>query len=138
MDKKTIMGTNYARLSLKTQSQLKSAIANLPTKIQTSILGSKAMFESFNQWFEHFKILVTTTAPDPTNSDDTVDIFVQATWEDYFRSSLKVYEKKHFPGLLINYEDGSDDKDKDPSWLSQMFEYGFVKLIKLTSHNQIN
>ena len=138
MDKKTIMGTNYARLSLKTQSQLRSAIANLPTKIQTSILGSKAMFESFNQWFEHFKILVTTTAPDPTNSDDTVDIFVQATWEDYFRSSLKVYEKKHFPGLLINYEDGSDDKDKDPSWLSQMFEYGFVKLIKLTSHNQIN
>jgi len=42
-----------------------------------------------------------------------------------------VYEKKHpFPGLLINYDDGSyvavddlDDNDRDPNWLSQMFEY---------------
>ena len=122
MDKRTIMGTNYVRLSLKTQSQLRSAIANLPTKIQTSILGSKAMFESFDQWFEHFKILVTTTTPDPANSDDIDDNFIQATWEDYFGSSLRVYEKKHsFLGLLINYEDGSDDMDRDPNWLSQMF-----------------
>ena len=56
-----------------------------------------------------------------------------------------MYEKKHpFPGLLINYDDGSyvadddsnDDDIRDPSWLSQMFEYGFIKFIKLTSHNQ--
>ena len=73
------MGTNYARLSLKTQSQLRSATVNLPAGIQTSILGSKAMFESFDQWFKHFKILVITTTPDPANSDDTDDIFVQAT-----------------------------------------------------------
>ena len=33
MDKKTIMGTNYARLSLKTQSLLRSTIANLLTEI---------------------------------------------------------------------------------------------------------
>ena len=33
MDKLTIIGINYARLSLKTQSLLKSAIANLPTDI---------------------------------------------------------------------------------------------------------
>ena len=79
MDKRTIMGTNYARLSLKTQSQLRSAIVNLPAEIQTSILGSKAMFESFDQWFKHFKILVITTTLDPANSDDTYDIFVQAT-----------------------------------------------------------
>ena len=138
-DKRTIMGTNYARLSLKTQSQLRSAIANLPTEIQTSILESKAMFESFDQWFEHFKILVTTMAPNPANSDDTDDIFVQATWEDYFGSSLRVYEKKHmFLSLLINYKDRSDDTDRDPSWLSQMFKYGFIRLVKLTSQNQIN
>ena len=139
MDKRTIMGTNYARLSLKTQSQLRSAIVNLPAEIQTSILGSKAMFESSDQWFKHFKILVITTTPNPTNSDDTDDIFVQATWEGYFGSSLRVYEKKHlFPDLLIDYEDGSDDIDRDPSWLSQMFEYDFIRLIKLTSHNQIS
>ena len=24
----------------------------------------------------------------------------------------------------------------DPNWLSQMFEYGFIRFIKLTSHNQ--
>ena len=55
-----------------------------------------------------------------------------------------MYEKKHpFPGLLINYDDGSyvdaddsDDDDRDPNWLSQMFEYGFIRFIKLTSHNQ--
>ena len=46
MGKMTIMGTNYARLSLKTQNQLRSAIVNLPTDIQVRILGSKAMFES--------------------------------------------------------------------------------------------
>ena len=56
-----------------------------------------------------------------------------------------MYEKKHpFPSLLINYDNGSyftdedldDDDDKNPSWLSQMFEYGFIKFIKLTSHKQ--
>ena len=139
MDKKTIMGTEYARLSLKTQAFLRSAVANLPTEIQTSILGSKAMFESFDQWFKHFKILVTTTTLDPANSDDKDDIFVQTLWEDYFGSSLRVYEKQHpFTGLFINYKDVLDDTNRDPSWLSQMFEYGFIRLIKLTSHNQIN
>ena len=48
MDTRTIMGTNYARLSLKAQTLLRSAIANLPTEIQISILGCKAMFESFD------------------------------------------------------------------------------------------
>ena len=46
MDKKTIMGTDYARLSLKIQSLLRSVIANLPTDIQSHILESKAMFKS--------------------------------------------------------------------------------------------
>ena len=54
-----------------------------------------------------------------------------------------MYEKKHpFPGLLIDYDDGSyftdedsdDEDDRNPSWLSQMFEYGFIRFIKLTSH----
>ena len=44
MDKKTIMGTDYAKLSLKTQSLLKSVVANLPIDIQFRILESKAMF----------------------------------------------------------------------------------------------
>ena len=55
-----------------------------------------------------------------------------------------MYEKKHpFPGLLINYDDDSyvdandsNDDDIDPNWLSQMFEYGFIIFIKLTSHKQ--
>ena len=46
MDKMTIMGTDYVRLSLKTQNQLRSAVANLPSDIQNRILGSKAMTES--------------------------------------------------------------------------------------------
>ena len=87
------MGTNYARLSLKTQAKLRSVIANLSIEIQTNILGSKVMFEFFDQWFEHFKILVTTTAANLSNSNDTNDIFVQATWEEHFGSSLRMYEK---------------------------------------------
>ena len=149
MDKITIMGTDYTRLSLKTQSLLRSAIANLPTNIQFHILRSKAMSRSFDLWFEYFKILVTTTIPDPANSDDISDILEQADLEDHFGSSLKVYERKHlFLVLLVNYDDGSDvansydnvldldDVDRGPNWLSQMFEYGFIRLIKLTSPDQ--
>ena len=137
MDKKTIMGTNYARLSLKTQSLLKSAIANLPIDIQSCILESKAMFKSYHLWFEHFKTLVTTAIPDPANSDDFDDILQQADWKEHFGSSFRVYEKKHpFLGLLVNYDDGSNDAQRSPNWLSLMFEYGFIRLIKLTSHDQ--
>ena len=68
--------------------------------------------------------------------------FLQLEWEEHFGSTLKVYEKKHpFPGLLINYDDSSyiaddsdGDDDRDPYWLSQMFEYGFIRFIRLTSH----
>ena len=44
---------------------------------------------------------------------------------------------------MINYDDCSivandsdDSDDRDPHWLSQMFEYGFIMFIKLTSHYQ--
>ena len=107
------------------------------------------MFKSFDLQFEYFKTLVTTTIPNPANSDDLSDILEQADWEDHFGSSLRVYEKKHpFPSLLVNYDDGSDvannyddgsdldDADSGPNWLSQMFEYDFIKLIKLKSHDQ--
>ena len=94
------------------------------------------MSRSFDLWFEHFMILITTTVPNPANSDDLSDILERANWEEHFRSSLRVYEKKHqFPGLLVNYEDSSNDANRDPNWLSQMFEYGFIRLIKLTSHD---
>ena len=117
------MGTDYARLSFKTQSLLRSAIANLPTEIQLCILESKAMFRSFDLWFKYFKIPITTAAPDLANSDDLSDILEQAYWEEHFESSLRVYEKKHpFPGLLVSYEDGSDVVDRDligcPKFLS--------------------
>ena len=98
------------------------------------------MFESHDQWFDHFKILVTTYFPIfGEDSDDIDDVFVLTKWGDYFGSNLRVYEKKyHFPSLIVNYEDETDDEDRDPSWLSKIFEYGFIRLIKLTSHNQLN
>ena len=55
MDKETIMGTDYARLSLKIQPMLRSVVANLPTDIRSHILESKAMFRSFDLWFKYFK-----------------------------------------------------------------------------------
>ena len=65
MDRTTIMSTDYARLSLKTQNQLRSAVANLPSDIQIRIFRSKAMNESYDQWFRHFQIMVTAHFPVP-------------------------------------------------------------------------
>ena len=138
-DKVTIMGTDYSKFSLKTRTILKDATANLPSDLQNHILKSKAINESRNLWYEHFKILVTTTFPNPDDSDDMDNILAQAEWEDYFGSSTRVYENKHpFPGLLINYNDETDEDERDPAWLSQMFESGFIRLIQLTSHDQIS
>ena len=102
------MGTDYARLSLKTQSMLRSVVANLPSDLQSCILDSKAMFRSFDLWFKCFKKLVTATIPDPDKLDEGDNVFIQLDWEEHFGSTFRVYEKKHlFPGLLINYDDGS-------------------------------
>ena len=70
------MGTDYTRLSLKTQSVLRSAVANLPTDIQLHILESKAMFRSFDLWFKNFKTLVTATIPDPNELDEGDNVFL--------------------------------------------------------------
>ena len=123
------MGTDYARLSLKIQSKLRSVIGNFPTDIQLRILESKAMFRSFDLWFKGFKKLVTATIPNPDELDEGDNVFLQLKWEEHFGSTLRVYEKKHqFPGLLINYDDSSyiaansnDDDDRDLYWLSQIF-----------------
>ena len=140
MDKMTIMSTDYARLSLKTQNQLRSVVANLPSDIQMRIFRSKAMTESCDQWFRHFEIMVTIHFPVLGADADTIDTAsILETWNQYFGSSHRVYEKQHpFPGLIVNYEDGADDEDRNPSWLSKMFEYGFLRLIKLTNHVQIS
>ena len=98
------------------------------------------MFESHDQWFEHFKLLVTTHfRVYGEDSNDIDDIFIFTNWDAHFGSNLRVYEKKHpFPGLIVNFEDWTEDEERNPNWLSKMFQYGFIRLIKLTSHNQIN
>ena len=98
------------------------------------------MTESCDQWFRHFQIMVTTHFPILGEEADAINTAsIQATWNQYFGSSHRVYEKQHpFPGLIVNYEDGDNDEDRDPSWLSRMFEYGFLRLIKLTNHVQIS
>ena len=141
MDKMTIMGTDYSKFSLKARNILKSATANLPSDLQNCILKSEAINKSRDLWYEHFKILVTTTFPNPDDSDDMDNILAQSEWEDYFGSSTRVYENKHpFPGLLVNFNDESDEDEdeRDPAWLSQMFESGFIRLIQLTNHDQIS
>ena len=98
------------------------------------------MFKSFDLWYKYFKELVIATIPNPDDLDESDNVFIQLDQEEHFGSSLRVYEKKHpFPSLLVNYEEETDDDDgKDPDWLSQMFEYGFIRFIKLTSHDQIS
>ena len=83
------------------------------------------MFTSFDLWSKYFQKLVKATIPDPNELDEVDNVFIQLDWEEHFRTSLKVYEKKHpFPGLLINYDDDSyvdvdvddsDDDDLDPN-----------------------
>ena len=68
------MDTDYARLSFEIHSLLRSVIANLPTEVQFCIYEIKAMFRSFDLWYEYFKILITTALPDPANLDDLSDI----------------------------------------------------------------
>ena len=95
------------------------------------------MSESHDQWFAHFKLLVTTHFP--VYGEDSDDIFLYTNWGDYFGCNLRVYEKKHrFPGLIVNFKDWKEDEDRDQSWLSKMFEYGFIRFIKLSNHNQIS
>ena len=98
------------------------------------------MTESCDQWFRHFKIMVTSHFPVPgEEADPSITAFFCKTWNQHFKSNLRVYEKHHpFPGLIVNYEDGVDDEERNPSWLSKMFEYGFLRLIKLTDHIQIS
>ena len=77
------------------------------------------MFKSFDLWYKYFKKLVTTTILNSDDLDDSDNIFIQLDWEVYFGRILRVYEKKHpFPGLLVNYEHGIDDDERDPDWLS--------------------
>ena len=93
-DKMTIMSTDYARLSLKTQNQLRSAVANLPSDIQSHIFGSKAMTELCDQWFSHFEIMVTIHFPVlGEEADPRVTASILAIWNQYFGSSHRVYEK---------------------------------------------
>ena len=98
MDKETIMSTNYTRLSLKTQSWLRCAIANLPTDIQSRILKSKAMFRSFDLWFKYFKKFVTTTIPNLDELDESDNVFIQLDWEKHFGSSLRVRSEERRVG----------------------------------------
>ena len=118
MDKKTIMGTDYSKFSLKARNVLKSATANLPSDLQNRILKSEVINESRDLWYDHFRVLITTTFPNPEFSDDMDEILSQAEWEDYFGNSTRVYENKHpFPGLLINYNNDPDEElqdDEDP------------------------
>ena len=89
----------------KTQNQLRSAVANLPTDIQVRILGSKAMTESCDLWFKHFKILDTTHFPVyDEDSDDIDNAFIQSTWGvsycNYFEILIKL---AGYTAIVIHY-----------------------------------
>ena len=38
--------------------------------------------------------------------------------------------------IMMMVQIQNDDANRSPNWLSQMFEYGFIRLIKLTSPAQ--
>ncbi|KAL0001318.1 hypothetical protein SO802_015099 [Lithocarpus litseifolius] len=62
----------------------------------------------------------------------------KATWYESFGETERVYNGQHpYPGLLINTET-EDPVIRDPSWLSEMLEAGFMSKLILTSANQIS
>ena len=74
-------------------------------------------------------------------TDDTW-ISHKATWYESFGDTDRVYEGigdryNPYPGLLINIEI-EDPVIRDPLWLSEMLEVGFISKLIITSGIQIS
>nr|POE80377.1 hypothetical protein CFP56_10599 [Quercus suber] len=66
----------------------------------------------------------------------------KATWYESFGDADKVYERTRdrydpYPGLLTNTET-EDLVIRDPLWLSEMLEAGFISKLVITSAIQIS
>nr|POE93997.1 hypothetical protein CFP56_35795 [Quercus suber] len=98
------------------------------TKIESQSLKSYLMGTSFSKL--HPKILVSTAF---TRTEDmTGDAWLshKATWYESFGDADRVYERTGdrydpYSGLLINTET-EDLVIRDPLWLSEMLEAGFI------------
>ena len=70
----------------------------------------------------------------------TDDIWLshKATWYESFGETKRVYDGQHpYPGLLINTEI-EDLVIRDPLWLFEMLEVGFINKLTITSTIQIS
>ena len=98
------------------------------------------MSESHDQWFAYFKywsppisqFLKKIQTALMISSSIQIGMITLGAVSEFMKINILS------PGLIVNFEDWTEDKDRDPSWLSKMFEYSFIRLIKLTSHNQVS
>ena len=89
-----------------------------------------------------FKVLVSIAFI--RTKDMTNDIWLshKTTWYESLGDIDRVYDGlgdryNPYPGLLINTET-KDPVIRDPLWLSEMLEAGFISKLTITSANQIS
>ncbi|KAK9988643.1 hypothetical protein SO802_028882 [Lithocarpus litseifolius] len=135
--KRYLMGTSFSKLHPKIQQKTRLAIKTLPPEIQQNILTHRALTSSYDRWMYLFKVLVSTAF---IRTDITDDVWLshKATWHESFGEIERVYDGQHpYPGLLINTKT-EDLVIRDPSWLSEMLEAGFISKLIVTSATQIS
>ena len=89
-----------------------------------------------------FKVLVSTAFIRTEDKTDDTWLSHKATWYDSIGDIDRVYEgtgDRYNPdlGLLINTET-EDPVIRDPLWLSEMLEVGFISKLIITSGIQIS
>ena len=131
------MGTSFSKLHPKIQRKTRLVIRTLPSKIQQNILTHKALTSSYDKWMYLFKVLVSTAFIKTKDMIDDTWLSHKATWYESFGEADRVYEGTRdrynpYPGLLINTET-KDPIIRDPLWLSEMLEAGFISKLIITS-----
>nr|POF21756.1 hypothetical protein CFP56_71506 [Quercus suber] len=139
--KSYLMGTSFSKFHPKIQQNTRLAIRALLLEIQQNILTHKAITSSYGRWMYLFKVLVSTAFI--RTEDMTGDAWLshKATWYESFGDADRVYERTGdrydpYPRLLINTKT-EDPVIRDPLWLSEMLEAGFISKLVITSAIQI-
>ena len=121
---------------------MRLSIRTLPPEIQHNILTHKAITSSYDRWIYLFKVLVSTAFIRTEDMTDDIWLSHKATWYESFGEIDRVYEgtgDRYNPylGLLINTET-EDPVIRDPLWLSEMLEAGFISKLIITFGIQIS
>nr|POE98106.1 hypothetical protein CFP56_43239 [Quercus suber] len=140
--KSYLMGTSFSKLYPKIQQNMRLAIRTSLPEIQQNILTHKAITSSYDRWMYLFEVLVFTAFIRTEDMIGDAWLSHKAIWYESFGDADRVYERTGdrydpYSGLLINIET-EDPVIRDPLWLSEMLEAGFICKLVITSAIQIS